>query len=205
MKNNRPLLLISLLAFAAAGCLGPKSIDDLANEYKNLKSYEVTIKTSNGPQVNQIVKLKEGQMLKFKMATNMGWTIVDVAGKATYTCMGKNCMKMPYNEESVDGPKSFTPTDFKKDGKTKTVGTEKIDNVECLVLETEEDGKKHKVWIGYDGLTRKLEGDGNTVTMTYSKINAVPDKDFEIPEGIKIRDMSKMMRGLKGLQNMMGQ
>ena len=209
MKDVKHLITLFCCAILVAGCLGPKSLEDLGKEYAKIQSYEVKIQAKNAPVVTQIVKMKEGKMLKLKMTTNMGWNIMDLENKVTYAKMpGNSCMKMPYDPAKQPMGPSFSPTDFASDGKGKNkgkvVGTEKLGEVECIVVEFEDEGKKGKCWIGNDGLVRKVESAENNVTFDYAKINAVPDKDFEVPEGVKVRDMTNLMKGLKNLGNMMG-
>ena len=206
MKNAKLLItLVCCSTLLLFGCLGPKSLEDLGKEYAKIKSYEVKIEAKDAPQVNQIVKMKEGKIQKMKMTTNMGWNILDLEKKVTYAKMpGNSCMKMPYDAEKQPMGPSFSPADFKGDSKGKVVGTEKIGEVECVVVEFEDEGKKGKCWIGNDGLVRKVENGENKVSFTYSKINAVPDKDFEVPKGVKSRDMTKRMEGMKNLKNFMG-
>ena len=205
MKNAKYLFTLICCSLLLSGCLGPKSLEELGKEYAKVKSYEVKVEAQNAPQMTQIVKMKEGKIQKMKMSTNMGWNIVDLENKVTYAKMpGNSCMKVPYNPDKQPMGPSYSPADFKGQGKGKVVGTEKIGEFECVVVEFEDEGKKGKCWIGNDGLVRKVESGEDKISFTYTKVNAVPDKDFEVPDGVKIRDMTKFMKGMKNLRNMMG-
>ncbi len=82
-------------------------------------------------------------------------------------------------------------------------GTETVDGVECLVIETKDGEEISTAYIGTsDGLVRKAVTGKETMLFKYSRVNAVPDSDFEVPKGMKVRDMTKMMQGMKALGGM---
>ena len=188
------LATLALLVVASVtGCGGPSSVADLNTLRGSVTSYEMSMTAPGAPNHTQLVKLVNGQMAKMKMTMPTGWTLMDFEKKETITVMGGMAMKMPLQQGQ--GDMGLSPKDMESGTIT---GSEKVDGVDCTIVEATVDGKTSKAWIGTaDGLVRKAEGPGGVVTMTYSRINAVPDAEFAVPADLKVRDMGGLMKGLQ--------
>lgn len=185
--------LALLVVVSVTGCGGPSSVADLNALRTSVTSYEMTMNAPGAPTHTQLVKLVNGEMAKMKMTMPGGWTLMDFEKKETITVMGGMAMKMPLQQGQ--GDVGLSPKDL---GAGTIVGSETVDGVDCTVVQATVDGKSSKAWIGTaDGLVRKAEGPSGVVTMTYSRINAVPDTDFAIPADLKVRDMGGLMKGLQ--------
>ena len=70
------------------------------------------------------------------------------------------------------------------------VSATKLDGMDCWLLQwTDPQGQQAQMWLDKQyGLTRQSQTPQGTSKFSYSKINAVPAKDFELPGGLTIKD-----------------
>jgi hypothetical protein len=89
------------------------------------------------------------------------------------------------------------------DPNTEITGSETIDGVECWVAETTDDeGDTVTTWVAKDnGLMQRMESDEIIITYDYEQIGEVPDSEFEVPEGMEIREMPNM-EDMPDMENM---
>ncbi|GEM_PF-4699154 len=72
----------------------------------------------------------------------------------------------------------------------KVVGEDVVDNVECWVTEsTKDEAQVRTWWRKEDGLIRRTEADGTVSLIRYEQIGSVPDSEFELPEGMTVKEM----------------
>jgi hypothetical protein len=81
-----------------------------------------------------------------------------------------------------------------------SVTSAKLSGVDCYLVQwKDERGEQTQVWVDKQyGLERKSQSARGTTTFTYSKINAVPDSEFELPTGLKITEAPAGGRGGSG-------
>jgi hypothetical protein len=81
--------------------------------------------------------------------------------------------------------------------KAPSLGEGAVDGEPAWIVETlGEDGKPDKLWIGQQhGLPRQMLVDGKTIKLNYSRINEVPDSEFELPKGVTVQDMGGGLPG----------
>ena len=163
------------------------------------RSYELeSIPPGGGSSTTMIVKMGERQPLKVKTIHEEGWMLVDLENGATYAYEPREnlVMKLPIGTEPNSAAPS--PADF-FDSDATALGKDRIDDVDCWVVESKVGPLESKVWIGAeDGLPRQFETEEGITRFVYSRINQVPESDFALPEGVQVMDMAKMMqRGFK--------
>jgi hypothetical protein len=191
--------IAGVLSGSLIGCGGNATdLPGLIDAYSKMTSYKVEIKAPDGQGVKQVVKLKAGMIVKMKMATPMGTSIMDFENKCNYMIMGSNVMKMPFDKNSMsDETNGMTPSSF-KDSPHKILRSEKLGDVDCLVIESTEDNETGTVWIGSaDGLIRQSVSGKEKVEFIYTEINAVKDSEFELPKGAEVKDMTQMMGNMQ--------
>lgn len=204
-KRIRPMLLTALATILAGGLVGcggnATDLPGLIAAHKKITSYKVQFNASGAPSMTQVAKLKDGQMLKMKMATPMGASIMDFENKVNYMIMGSNVMKMPFDKDTIEDMGDMSPAAF-SGGETKVLRNEKLGEVECVVIEFTEDKEKGTVWIGAaDGLPRMSTQGNEKTEFTYTEINAVKDSEFELPKGGEVKDMSQMMGAMQKMMS----
>ena len=180
----------------------------LADVWKGINtkdSYAMTMTTSDGETVTQLIKLEDGKPVKMKIDDpgGEGSVIVDMKEQVMYMYSPgeKQAMKMAMGGQTAEdeqemmagatlGPDSVA-SDVKLDA------TESLDGEECWVVETtttsDEGEEQAKIWVSKAlGLPVQMEAGGDTVKMTYSRFNEIADSEFELPEGTEIIDMAEM-------------
>ncbi len=180
----------------------PSTLAEVVAAREELESYEMTISLPEGDKVTQLVKLEDGELVRAKMITEGDeWMLVDKAEGVIYTYSPEMqaAVKLPMESGEGEGTEMPTIDVDSFDADAAIVGSETIDGVDCWVVDTivKEEGNEAKVWVGKeDGLLRQAEAEGKVIKFTYDKINAVPDSEFELPEGIEILDMAEMMESM---------
>jgi outer membrane lipoprotein-sorting protein len=93
------------------------------------------------------------------------------------------------------GGRSFDPAEVARFNPT--TSSTKLGGLDCWLVEWKnEGGDQMKVWVDKQyGLARQSVTSGGTITFTYSKINAIPDSEFELPSGLKVTDAPAGGRG----------
>ncbi len=160
-------------------------------------SFEMTVQAGEEDAETLMMKMDGSDPVAFKAITDEGVVLISMADKAMYMYDPEKNegMKMPMgDEESADMP---NPYDFYAED-LKVSGSETIDGVDCWVIEgMEDENAPGKAWVGKaDGLMRQAEDGDDLIKFTYTRINEIPDSEFELPEGIDMQDMAEMMEGL---------
>ncbi len=160
-------------------------------------SFEMTVDAGDGETETLMMKMNGSEAVAFKAVTDEGVVLISMADKAMYMYDPEKNegMKMPMDDgEDADMP---NPYDFYSED-LKVSGSETIDGVDCWVVEGMEDEEAPgKAWIGKaDGLMRQAEDGDDLIKFTYTRINEIPDSEFELPEGIDMQDMGAMMEGM---------
>lgn len=163
-------------------------------------SFEMTVQAGDEDAETLMMKMDGAKAVAFKAVTDEGVVIIDMVAKAMYMYdPDKNeGMKMPMSEDDADMP---NPYDFYKDD-LKVSGSETIDGVDCWIVEgMDDENAPNKAWVGKaDGLMRQAQDGEDLIKFTYSRINDIPDSEFELPEGIKLQDMGAMMEEMSGAE-----
>ena len=166
------------------------------------RRYEMRSVSPNGePSMTMIVKMGDQQPLKVKTMQEDGWMLVDLEKGETYAFEPTENMIMKLPVGAGAQPGSMNPNDF-VDPDAETVGRDRVDGVNCWVIESKVGPMESKVWIGTeDGLPRQSETEEGITRFLYSRINEAPDSEFALPESVQIVDMAQMMqRGFKQAQ-----
>ena len=180
----------------------PGTLAEAVAVREGLQSYEMTMTIPDEEKITQLVKLEGGELVGVKMI--MGgdeWMLVDKAEGVIYAYSPEMeaAVKLPMESGEGEGTEMPTIDVDSFDADAAIVGSETIDGVDCWVVDTtvKVEGNEAKIWVGKeDGLLRQAEAEGEVIKFTYDKINAVPDSEFELPEGIEIIDMAEMMEGM---------
>jgi len=191
-------------AAAPAGEAGvePGTLAEAVAVREGLQSYEMTIAIPDEKEITQLVKLENGELVGVKViVAGDEWMLMDKAEGVIYAYSPEleTVMKMAMEGGEDEGTEMPTIDVDSFDADAAIVGSETIDGVDCWVVDTivKEEGNEAKVWVGkQDGLLRQAEAEDKVIKFTYDKINAVPDSEFELPEGIEILDMAEMMKGM---------
>lgn len=153
-------------------------------------TYEMTMLSPDGEELKQSVMTKDGEIVKIRIETEDSWVIVDTEQNAIFMQGGDEIIKMPMEAGNVDEDPTMA---LRFDRDVPITGSETIDGVDCWVAETTLPGDEEgtlTVWVGkQDGLMRKAEMDGESITLVYSNINAVDEALFTLPEGMNIIEM----------------
>ena len=85
---------------------------------------------------------------------------------------------------------------IEKDAKNVASGT--LDKADVWIIEV--GGKQPATfWIDKkQGLVRQIKTGKATVQVKIEDVNAVADKEFELPAGTKVQSMADMMKGMSG-------
>ncbi len=186
----------------SAGAAG--SFDETLKKRAKLTSYELTVEM-DGQQMKQIMKMENGEMVRVKtiMGDEGTWMIVLLDKKVQYIYdeKQKTAMKMPVETEDADNLANMGPDvpDFGDvPADARNMKSDTVDGVECWMIEAPNVGQgSMAVWVDKEyGLMRQMKAGDNIVKHNYTRINAVPDSEFELPPGTKIQDMSDMMKGV---------
>ena len=179
----------------------PDSVSILGEAMKSFdmpSSFEMTVTGGgdDGPY-SMVMKMDGTEMLAMRMEMDGDVMLLDTAEKVMYVYdADKNtAMKMPMeDEDEADSPNLYR---FYADD-LKVSGSETIDGVDCWVVEgMESDDAPNKAWVGKaDGLLRQAQDGDDLLTFTYTRINEVPDSEFELPADVKIQDLGAMMDAL---------
>jgi len=205
-KLIRPLLTIvatAAISTVLIGCGGNATdIPGLTKAFNKVTSYTVEMKGKNAPEgMKQTIKLKDGKLLKMKMQSARGCSIMDFENNLNYMVMGTKAMKLPMSAEQVKDSGAMTPSEFMNE-KSKVLKTEKMGDTDCLVIESTMDGETGNIWVGTtDGLVRKSVVGKDQMEFIYTNINNVNNSEFELPKDVKVQDMTQMMGNM---QKMMG-
>ena len=194
---------VLLLAIVLQGCPAgrPATVGDALKGREAVTSYEVTVTPASGRPVTQLVKLDEGKPARMKMDEGEQWVIVDMTEETMYAYdpQQRAALKLSLAEGGMEDEDMPVRSADEFDPEVAITGGESVDEVACWVFETtgEEEAEAAKVWLDKEyGLVRQIEQAGELTKFDYSRINAVPDSEFEVPEGVKVMDMAEMMQGM---------
>lgn len=215
------LLVVGLMAFGIIGC-GSKeqpanapgttekqtetqsqggsdlsSIMQKASQVKGM-SFDM-VSTITGPEGTMNTTGKyymSGEKVRMEAET-MGVKVITIGNAQDefylYNPDMKTAVKMTTPETDADLPNAWAKAGEDVSGYT-VVGNENKDGYDCMVVTTEEEGCKIKMWLRKDiGMPVRVEstlGDGNILTEFKNyNIGAQPDNLFEIPAGTEITTM----------------
>lgn len=216
------VLLVALVVISLmAGCSKPKpagqavvppvvkkplgaagDFSELTQKRAALTSY-VQVMDVGGRQTKQAMKLENGKpvAMKMEMQPGGGWILILLDQKVEYTYdpNSKMAMKMSLggNEGGQPGkPPAGLKVPKLEDMKAPNVSSDTVDGVECWkIVSASLGGANSAVWMDKEyGLVRQTESNGTITKCRYEQINAVPDSEFQLPPGTKVRDMSSMMQ-----------
>jgi hypothetical protein len=162
------------------------------------RSYEMTSVPPQGEEsMTMLFKMDGKTPQKVKMMQPDGWMIVDMEANATYAYEPSQgmIMKMPLAgaQGGVPDPSEYIDPD------AQVLGRERLDGTTCWVIASQVGNLESKVWVGADdGLPRQFETDEGLTRFVYSRINKIKDSEFDLPSGLEVVDMVKMMQRERG-------
>ena len=140
---------------------------------------------------------------KMEMPGDAGYMLVQMDKQVTYIVdpKAKTAMKMSTGGKDGahggmpgmdDAPGGMPKMSDLKDVEAAGWSTETLDGVECWKVTTPGESAT-TIWVDKEyGLARKMMTGKQVITQKYEKINAVPDSEFVLPDGIKVQDMPAM-------------
>lgn len=167
----------------------------LLDGVKPPRSYEMnSVPPAGQPPMSMIVKMGEKNPVKIKSVHEDGWMLVDLEKGGTYAYEPSENIIINMPTGTGAEAQSLNPSDLVHPD-TKVLGTERVDGVKCWVVESKVGPMESKVWIGTrDGLPRQFETDEGLTKFVYTRVNEVPDSEFDLPDGIQVMDMAAMMK-----------
>jgi outer membrane lipoprotein-sorting protein len=140
--------------------------------------------------MTQRVLYENGQPAKMVMqSAELGDTLIyiDVAAKhmVIYDPSDNTAIESELDDESAG---DFTEILVNADNLVKEVdilSVEDVNGVSCWVVETTMEGEeaKAKVWIDREfGLIRQIDDGETPITIEYSRLNEIPEAEFEVPQ-----------------------
>lgn len=209
--------MIVLLALALAGCAPPKpaapppkpatvvtdtsphsaavvTLADLKAAHRRVRSFMLTI---DAPRPLTTIMKLDGQSrpVAIKTLTPGAWSIMDVKRKVIYQYLVKEklALKVPYTMGAQGGapPMEFDIDLTGMDLTAPLTKTAQCGGVRCRVVTRP--ATKHApaltAWIDEQyGLMRQLEVNKKITRFTYTRINAVPEREFTLPPGTNIKN-----------------
>ncbi len=168
---------------------------------KKVTSYEMTVNTGGDrPPMKSVLKLQDGKPVRSRAETPRGTMLVMRDQRVSYVIApdGKTATKMSWGQRGERGDFGggfmgrFSDLAMLQARKPKITSTT-LNGLACWLLEwTDEWGGqtvKSQVWIDKQyGLTRQSKRGDFTTTFTYSRINAVPTSEFELPKGVQVKE-----------------
>lgn len=162
-------------------------------------SYEM--KTVPGPQATEapgstIFKLEDRRALKSKIQDGENWMIIDLEANVMYGYRGQANVitKIPLGDLGKNNDPNASA-----DKEATILREEVVDGHDCWVVRTSCIGPENDVWVDKkEGLVRQVKRDAGTVSKyNYYRINEIPDSEFELPEGVEIRELKSSKGGAK--------
>lgn len=179
---------------AGGGGVGDK-LAQLLGSVSPPTSYEMKVISSSGregPSGTVLMKMAEHKLVRMKSISNKRWTILDYEAKVMYAYDPDQNVAMKMSLDQTAPPPSRDPSK-QVDREAVTTGSEAVDGVDCWVISSAVEGKSAKVWVGkQDGLPRQVETAGGLIKYQYSRINEVPDSEFELPAGVEVKETPRM-------------
>lgn len=181
----------------------------LAQRRLELKSYIMSM-THEGQTMKQYVKLDQGEPVRMKMVLpgGQGYMLIMLDKKVSYLVDTQRQIAMKSEDKPGSKPEApevpGMPSRKELEEVDKQTGitwkSDTVDGVACWKMENPADSKEvGAVWLDKQyGLPRQVQSGEQLMKLQYESINAVPDKEFELPSGIKI------VEGLEGMQGMPG-
>lgn len=167
-----------------------------------IRSMKVTMQQQAQKMV-QVMKLEDGKPVRAKMTAGPNWVLVQLDQKKAYIydAKGRIAIEASTDEEPFASMAKSDDLDMlQKDAVSVTSG--KLDSLDCWIIETKGE-QAAKFWIDKkQGLVQQVQKGNEKVRFKTEEINAVPDKEFELPKGTKTKTMAEMMKGMKGQPGM---
>lgn len=195
----------------AAGDDGPVTgkLAELTANRTPVQSYEVELEIKGESATDEdmpgkmMVQMADGKQSRMKMEQDKGWVIMDSVGgfMIAYDAEKGAAMKLPIQDEDDFEMDDMPLRVDDIDSDVEVQRTETLDGVECYVVESTLPGETEKatMWIDKEfGLIRKMENKEDSMTLKFSRINELTDDDFKVPAGVKVEDMSEMLKGAGG-------
>jgi hypothetical protein len=153
------------------------------------------------------MRMGDEKPVKIRAEVAEGTAIMDYENSVMYSWTANSNTAMKMDLQPMDDSAANPYTDV--DPEAKITGSETVDGVECWVVETSDDqGHTATTWLAKDnGLMQRVESGEVVMTYDYEQIGGVPDSEFEVPEGMEIREMPNMedmpnMENMPDMENM---
>lgn len=170
------------------------TLADLKAAHRRVRSFMLTIDAPR--RVTTLMRLDDqSRPVAIKTLTPGAWSIMDVKRKVIYQYLVKEqlALKVPYTMGAQGGapPMEFDIDLTGMDLAAPLTQTAQCGGVRCRVVTRP--ATKHApaltAWIDEQyGLMRQLEVNKKFTRFTYTRINAVPAREFTLPPGTNIKD-----------------
>lgn len=219
------VVVIVVLALLVAGCArrapepgeavrpvgstpAPGTLAEAIRACQVVTSYQITHTSAKGDTMTQLMKLEDGKPVRVKLKYAGMWGIIDIAEKTMYSYSPerKALAKMSLEGDAgVESGQILAPTVDGFDSATPITSTETLDGVECWVIEVGPWPQEEKAWIDKKHpLVRQIQRGDKVTKLQYSRINAVPDSEFEIPKDLEVMDAGDMVQQIREMEIMPG-
>lgn len=172
-------------------------ISELTRKQQSVQSY-IKITGAGEEKMIQAVKYQYGQPLRIKTTTGADFVLVEYDKSVIYSydSKAKAASVVPVASSGTEGIGSSTKMPVTPDASASSelqsakVKSGKLGAMDCWVVE-QTGGNGKLLWFDKQyGLLRQTKMGDEVGKITYEKINAVPDSEFELPPGTKTQGMS---------------
>jgi len=197
MRRRLAILLAVVLVLGAAfgvrqAMRAPARLSDVRDDLDLPASFEASLSGSWGDYDlpdRFAMQLEGGRPVRYRAEHGPFVTLIDVSGR-------EMLVFAPEEGEALRTDVGDALEDMAlltlgaKGSDARIVGRETVDDAECWIVHPS-DGST-RFWIGReDGLVRRVEGDLGSLSLAYTRVNAVPAEEFELPEGTTVREMDE--------------
>lgn len=201
LPESQPKATAATPAPTATAPVAPAAGDpwaQIAAARTGVRSYKGTMQ-QGAQKITQFFKMAGGKPVRVKISAGSNWAIVQFDKKKAYFYDPQTKVAMVSSTE--EGPfaemaKIDDLSMIRKEAKSVTSGN--LDKMDCWIVEVA--GKQPATFCidKKQGLIRQIKSGDQAVKLKIEDLNAVADKEFELPKGTKVQDMSSMMQGAPG-------
>ncbi len=164
-----------------------KPLDDYLVTIDYPTSYELRTvapgRTIDAPR-RTLVKLLGGEVKIVKVIEEGRWMLIDIEAGAMYAFKdgAEAIIKIPAADLT-----GFSDPTGAAGMKGTILRSETIDGRDCWIVQPSGVEARDEVWVDKaTGLVRQVKRPGGIRRFSYSRINEVPESEFELPEGVKV-------------------
>lgn len=200
------VVFIVIPTLALSGCPNrvPATLAEALRQCEPPESYQLSMAVSPNQSVTELVRFENGVPVRIIMKVSDYWflTARDEEVRYMYHPKDNTAFRIPLSHDELaaamaecsDVGKAF-------DTEVPIIGTQMLDGVRCWVAETQ--GRERpgafrvwrgsiKIWVDQQyGLLRQSQFGEDITELKYSRINEVPNSEFELPEGVEVRSIEE--------------